>query len=126
MIPWALDIVIMYYNKKLLADAGVPEPSPQGMTMDEYIQLTIACTRDTNGDGEIDVWGTNVPVKWNAIFTSWIYGYGGRFFNEDETKVELNSPECVEAFTVMTDFWTKHKLAGTVGCRCWRRSFHAG
>jgi len=109
MMPWALDIVIMYYNKTILADAGVPEPSPQGMTLDEFNNLTIACTKDTNGDGEVDQWGTNLGVKWNAIFTSWIYGFGGRFYNDDETKVEINTPECVEAFTAMTDFWTKHK-----------------
>jgi len=111
MIPWALDIVIMYYNKKILAEAGVPEPNPKGQTMEEYIAMCKACTKATKKGGEIDQWGTNLPVKWNAIFTSWIYGYGGRFFNEDKTKVELNSPGCVEAFTVMTDFWTKYKVA---------------
>ena len=109
MIPWAFDSPQVYYNKTMLAEAGVPEPPVEGMTIDEFSALTVACTKDTNGDGEIDQWGTNANVRWNALFTSWIYGYGGRFYNDDQTKVEINSPECVEAFTAMTDFWTKYK-----------------
>jgi ABC-type glycerol-3-phosphate transport system substrate-binding protein len=109
MIPWAFDSPQVYYNKTILAEAGVPEPPVGGMTIDEFFELTAACTKDKDGDGEIDQWGTNAAVRWNALFTSWIYGYGGRFYNDDQTKVEINSPECVEAFTAMTDFWTKYK-----------------
>lgn len=45
-------------------------------------------TKDKDGDGEIDQWGV---ANANAFgFTPYVYGNGGQFLNDDQTKVVID------------------------------------
>ncbi|MBV7330479.1 substrate-binding domain-containing protein [Chloroflexi bacterium TSY] len=46
---------IVYYNKEMFDDAGVPYPEDPKWTWDDFLETAQALTRDTDGDGEVDV-----------------------------------------------------------------------
>ena len=49
------------FNVKLARDAGLDIDNPP-TTWDEYLSWARAMTKDTNGDGKMDTWGTTLPT----------------------------------------------------------------
>ncbi len=110
-IPVAIDSYAMYYNKKMFDEAGVPYPD-ETWDFDKYLEMCKKLTVDKNGDGRLDQWGTDVHI--DAITANiYLYGFGGRYLSEDNTKCVLNSPESVRTFEFMTDLIYKYKVAPT-------------
>ncbi|MBP5738886.1 MAG: sugar ABC transporter substrate-binding protein [Abditibacteriota bacterium] len=105
-IPVAIDSYAMYYNKKMFDEAGVPYPD-ETWDFDKYVEMCKKFTVDTDGDGRADRWGTDVHT--DAI--TYLYGFGGRYLSEDNTKCVLNSPEAVHTFEFLTDFVHKYKIS---------------
>lgn len=67
-MPWKSNPVMMFYNKRLFAEAGV-DTVPR--TYSEYFAAGRKVARDTNGDGEIDVWMGERdirPIWWQRLF----------------------------------------------------------
>ncbi|MCX7919265.1 MAG: extracellular solute-binding protein [bacterium] len=83
----------LFYNKKLFDKAGIPYPD-ESWTWDTYKQAAKILTKDTNGDGKIDQFGTLIPD-----FRLLIPSFGGRIFNDDATRCIINSPEALQAVT---------------------------
>jgi multiple sugar transport system permease protein len=81
----------LFYNKKLFDKAGIPYPD-ETWTWDKYKQVALQLTKDTNGDGKIDQFGTLIPD-----FRLLIPSFGGTVFNPEATKCIINSPESVQA-----------------------------
>ena len=48
---------LLYYNKVLFDEAGIEYPN-ENWTIDDYYKAAETLTKDTNGDGEIDQWGS--------------------------------------------------------------------
>lgn len=70
-------------------------------------------TKDKDGDGEIDQWGV---ANANAFgFTPYVYGNGGQFLNDDQTKVVIDENQNFkDAFQYYTDLTLKYKVTPTV------------
>src|SRR5512135_1976168 len=51
--PWKTNPLMMFYNKRLFREAGI---TGVPRTYSEYMEAAQKVTRDTNGDGQIDVW----------------------------------------------------------------------
>jgi multiple sugar transport system permease protein len=83
----------LFYNKKLFAQAKLPYPD-ETWTWDKYQQVAKVLTKDTNGDGKLDQFGTLIPD-----FRLLIPSFGGSIFNEDATRCIINSPEALKAVT---------------------------
>ena len=49
-LPWIAQPVMLYYNPKLFADAGVQPPN-ENWTWDDFKAAAAKLTKDTNGDG---------------------------------------------------------------------------
>jgi multiple sugar transport system substrate-binding protein len=67
-LPWKSNPVMMFYNKRLLQEAGVTEVPA---TYSEYITAGRKVTRDLDGDGQIDVWMGERdirPIWWQRLF----------------------------------------------------------
>lgn len=87
--PAVVDNLAVVYNKDLLAEAGLEEPSPD-WTWDDFREYAKAMT----GDG---VYGTNLSVS-GGEDTTWrlwplLWQNGGSVLNEDETATAFDSPE---------------------------------
>lgn len=80
-LPWKTNPAMMFYNKRLLREAGV---AGVPRTYSEYFAAAQKVTRDTSGDGEIDVWMGERdirPIWWQRMFDFYplyIAASGGR------------------------------------------------
>lgn len=94
------------YNKTMFEAAGIPLPDvDEPYTWDEFIDVAKKLTKDNDGDGKLDQWGTGLNVVWNL--QSFVWSNGGDWLNEDRTEVTVNSPEFVEALQFFADMSTK-------------------
>jgi len=100
-IPNGWNNMVIYYNKKLFADAGLPEPTAD-WTWDKFRETAKALTKDKNGDGKTDQYG----FTWtsNEIFPGilpWVANAGGNLVNDDVSAATADSPAVVEAVTFL-------------------------
>ena len=87
---------------------GVSDLLPTGETrawlMDTFLEAAKANTT-------ADTYGTVLCTDIHYQTTQFMFGYGARLFNEDETEVILNSPEGVEGLQWLLDLENVHKVA---------------
>ncbi len=87
---------------------GVADLLPSGPTrrwlMDDFLEAAKANTTD-------GAFGTALSTDIHYQITQFMFGFGARLFNEDETEVILNSPEGVEGLQWLIDLEKVHKVA---------------
>jgi multiple sugar transport system substrate-binding protein len=109
-LPWIAQPVMLYYNPKLFQEAGV-EPPNESWTWDDFKAAAEKLTKDTNGDGTPDQFGT--------AFNSWppiqmfIWQAGGEVVTEDRTQSPIDSPEALAGVQFYTDIIYNPKYAAT-------------
>jgi multiple sugar transport system substrate-binding protein len=67
-LPWKSNPVMMFYNQRLFEEAGV-QHVPR--TYGEYLAAGKRVSRDTDGDGKIDIWMGERdirPIWWQRLF----------------------------------------------------------
>jgi len=74
-LPQGYTPIVVAYNKDLFDRAGVPYPADD-WTWDEFLRLARILTRDTDGDGQIDQWGT-VFDRRAISWLPWLWSGGG-------------------------------------------------
>ncbi|WP_413377282.1 ABC transporter substrate-binding protein [Alkalihalobacillus sp. 1P02AB] len=103
-VPWIANPLMMYYNKDLFDDAGIPYPSPtEDWTWDEFIKIAKQLTtqkEDTNGNN-YQQFGTVVD-GWPNIET-FIWAGGGDIIGEDGEEVLLDSAESLQGLDILND-----------------------
>ncbi len=96
------------YNKNLFDEYGIPLPSKdKPYTWDEFMDVCTKLTRDTDGDGQNDTFGTGLNVHW--AFIQFVWGNGTDFLDETKTKVNITDPKFVEAL----QFWADMTLGNS-------------
>lgn len=105
-LPWTSDVAIMIYNKELFDKEGINYPDPTGqITWDQLHDYAARLTKDTNGDGEIDQYGSALtcirddPVYMEFLFR--LFPFGGDSF--ENRKPIFNRPEGVDALQHLLD-----------------------
>ncbi len=103
---------ILYYNSDILNKLGVKPPT----NWEEFREICIKATQDTDGDGKIDQWGY-VPGwgasyfgEMNYIWYCWLWQAGGDLYSPDLTKVAFNSAEGIKAAKFLYDLKFKDKV----------------
>ena len=114
--PWRLSFGGgVAINATLWDQAGISDMLPTGDTrrwkMDTALEAFKATTVDSNGDGSTDQYGTVLITDIHYYATQFLFGFGARLFNEDETAVILNSPEGVAGLQWLVDLEQVHKVA---------------
>jgi len=107
--PWRLSfgggIAI---NASMWEANGVGDLLPSGedrrWLMDEFLEAAKANTSE-------EAYGTVLSTDIHYQITQFMFGYGARLFNDDETQVILNSPEGVEGLQWLIDLENVHKVA---------------
>ncbi len=79
--PKGFSPMVYYYNRELFTRAGLAPPK-NGWTQDEFLAAVRALTRDTNGDGVVDQWGTTLDRRLYA-WQAWIWGAGADVLTPD-------------------------------------------
>ena len=111
VLPRDVSNLVMFYNKDLFRAAGVPFPTSD-WTWDDYLAKAQALTRDTNGDGNKDQWGTSFPTFY-LFWQPFVWSNGGSWLTEDKRQFRLNSPESVEGLQWYVDLRWRHGVAPT-------------
>ncbi len=111
-LPWDGTTMLIYYNKELFRKEGIPFPEPD-WTWQDFREIARRLTRDLDGDGRPDQFGTNLPFDWIPV-EPLVWSFGADILNEDRTAFALNSPEGLEAIQFQYDMKYKdHSIAWT-------------
>jgi len=111
--PYLADTSILLYRKDLFEDPqeqaafrsryGYDLPVPtveRPLTTQQFLDLSQFFTRDTNNDGNIDIYGFGYPqvgvAYGNLYIMPWIWTFGEEYFDADY-RVTVNSPRGVAA-----------------------------
>ncbi|GEM03232.1 sugar ABC transporter substrate-binding protein [Halolactibacillus miurensis] len=101
------------YNKTMFEEAGLELPDKdEPMTWDEFIEVNQVLTKDTDGDGEIDQYGTGFNINW--VLQSFVWSNGGRFIDDTQTKVTVDTPEFAEALQWFADHQLKYEITPSI------------
>jgi multiple sugar transport system substrate-binding protein len=101
-LPQNISSLVVYYNKDLFAQAGVPVPKA-GWKWADMVATAKKLTKDANGDGRAEVYGLGVePVV--IRLAPFVWSAGGELVDDDEkpTHFTLDTPEAQNA---MADFF---------------------
>ena len=99
---------IVYYNKNLLDEFGVPEPTDD-WTFQEYSEMSAKAT-----DKDRRIFGTNMLHGNYYDFSSYARGFGGDVFDAEGRNFTLTTDEkALEAMRAIVDLRTKYECAPT-------------
>lgn len=90
-LPYESVPVMMFVNKTMLQQAGIPMPS-NSWTWNDFYRICKQVTRDTNGDSHPDRFG-----YYGYTWQDAAYSNGASLFNTDGTACYINSPKVVSA-----------------------------
>lgn len=112
--PKDFNPIVVYCNVDLFEQAGVPLPEA-GWTWQDFLSTAIRLTRDVDGDGRLDTYGTLVRRVF-YLWQPWVWAAGGDVLSPDGRRATgyLNSPETERAITFLTDLVTEHKVVPSV------------
>ena len=123
LLPFAWNTTLIYYNKSVLENAGLPEPPPD-WTWDDFIEYAQTITQDADGDGTNDIWGFH-SNSWLWHLGPWTVANGSFFLNEDFSEPWYDRPETIEALQFVRDLIWEHGVAPS-GSFNFREAFVAG
>ncbi len=107
-LPWIAQPVVLYYNPKMFAEAGV-EPPSENWTWDDFKAAAEKLTRDVDGNGKPDQWGTAFN-GWPPIHM-FIWQAGGEVISEDRTQSPIDTPEAIAGAQFYKDIIYNPKYA---------------
>jgi multiple sugar transport system substrate-binding protein len=106
----------VFYNKDMFTKAGLPYPNQydekNNWTWSTFLTVTRKLTKDLNGDGKIDQWGTQVQNT-ARFWMAFIWQNGGDLFNKSLTEITIDQPKAVEALQFIQDLVYKYQVAPT-------------
>ena len=105
--PAWINSVVMFYNKDIFDKEKIPYPD-KTWDWDKFLEVCKKLTKDINGDGRIDQYGTLVyRGSWVRMFLS---QQGIPLFNS-KNRCNLDKPEAIKAVKWYYDLVTKYKVA---------------
>ena len=109
-LPQNLSSLVVYYNKDLFDAAGLAYPDPD-WTWSDFLATAQALTKDTDGDGTIDQYGLGTETTFLRL-APFVWQNGGEIVDDpvNPSRLTLDSPAAVEAFTWFTDLQNKHHV----------------
>ena len=110
-LPWIAQPVMLYYNPKMFADAGV-QPPTDAWTWEDFKTAAAKLTKDTNGDGKPDQWGTAFN-GWPPIHM-FIWQAGGEVMSTDKATSPIDSPEALAGAQFYKDIIYNPQYAASV------------
>ena len=110
-LPRGYTPVVVAYNRDLLDRAAIPYPTDD-WTWDDFLRVARQLTRDTDGDGVIDQWGSAFDPR-VALWLPWIWAGGGDVLCADGRRATgcLDSRATIEALRWYAAWNTSPELA---------------
>lgn len=99
-LPRSFNISLLYYNKKLFDQAGIPYPNKK-WTWKDYTEAGKKISELTV-DGK-KAYGSTIMVGWWGEWLTMVRQAGGRMFNKEITECMLDRPEAIMAMKFYSD-----------------------
>lgn len=124
MLPWALDVLLMYYNKTLFQQSGVDLPKST-WTVDDMMTAAKRLTKAAENPAQGQY---GLMLSWTAWaeYVPWMRGYGGDLVSEDGKKQLIDSAGSIDGIEAMASLVTRHKVAPPIGTDFGGNAFHLG
>jgi len=109
-LPRDLNVVTLYYNKKLFDEAKIPYPDG---TWDwaKLVEVGKQLTKDTNGDGKTDQWGLYTETSdMENYWSSLVWQNGGDIMAPDGKTTVLGTDEAAGGIQFLQDLIWKDKI----------------
>jgi multiple sugar transport system substrate-binding protein len=112
--PKDFNPIVVYCNLDLFEQAGVTLPGFD-WTWDDYRRIARQLTRDTDGDGRSDSFGTQVRRVF-YLWQPWVWAAGGDVLSPDGRRATgyLDSPASETAIQFLTDLVTVDRVVPAV------------
>ena len=91
-LPFNKSMMVLYYNVDMLAEAGVEVPT----TWEEWAEASKKLTKDTDGDGEPDIYGTVFANNLSTDIAPWVHQAGGTALLDDATGTPLFTSDAMK------------------------------
>jgi len=107
--------LMMFYNKALFDAAHLPYPTSE-WSWEDYQTTAMKLTRDLDGDGVTDQFGTSFS-NYYYFWIAWVWRGGGDVVDPSGTRASgyLNSPRTEAALSYLIDLRNKYKAAPNTG-----------
>lgn len=112
-LPWDGNSIVMFYNEELFDEAGIPYPHDD-WTYDEFREIAKKLTKDLDGDGISDQFGTNISFGFLG-YEPFLWSFGGEVLSEDYTRSAIHGPRSVEAAQFIYDMKYKDRSIAWTG-----------
>ena len=101
----------LYFNKDIFDAYGVDHPDGS-WDHDDYLAAMKLLTHDTDGDGQVDQWGSMLDIAWERIQVH-VNAWGGHFVDpNDPTRSWLGRAESLAAMEWLRQrIWVDHVMA---------------
>lgn len=108
-LPYDIGFYLMFYNKDLFDADSLPYPVPD-WTWDDYLELAKKLTKDIEGDGRIDQFGTS-----SSDILTIIVRNGGSYVDDldNPKRCTLDSPVAIETIQFCVDLINKYHVCPT-------------
>ncbi|MDB6168844.1 MAG: N-Acetyl-D-glucosamine transport system, sugar-binding protein [Verrucomicrobia bacterium] len=113
IMPEYMNLSLLYYNRRMFAEAGLPEPAGRWTWSDLVAngkQLTHAGT-----NGRPDVWGCSRVENWWGEWLIYVRQAGGKVFTEDGRRCLLGSPEAIAGLRFYEEKSSRHHFSAPAG-----------
>jgi multiple sugar transport system substrate-binding protein len=107
-LPKDFTPMVIYYNRSVFDEAGVPYPEGGGWTWEMFLEVAQRVTRDRDGDVHTDVYGLSFPRRLFE-WVPFVWSAGGDILSPDGRRASgyLDSPETVATFRFLTSLHTQ-------------------
>jgi multiple sugar transport system substrate-binding protein len=104
----------LYYNRDLFDRYGVDYPDGS-WNHDDYLTAMRRLTKDLDGDGKTDLWGSMVDISWERVQVH-VNGWGGHFVDpQDPTRSLMAQREAMEAMEwIRARMWDDRVMASAL------------
>lgn len=109
-LPQNISTQVVYLNEQLFADAGITRPESWDWEM--FLDVARRLTRDTDGDGNTDVYGLGLPPELITL-APFVWQNGGEVVDDLEmpTRTVLLDEAAIEAMRFFIELRRVHKVA---------------
>ncbi|HEX2033136.1 MAG TPA: extracellular solute-binding protein [Chloroflexota bacterium] len=100
---------VLYYNKRLFAEAGVPVPPPDGSwTIDDWLERARRlAVLEPDGAMRTAALAGRPSFRGNL---SWLWAHGAQFLDGSGRRWTFTAPETVRAYEWLVDLRRRHKV----------------
>lgn len=113
IVTESMNLSLLYFNRRLFAEAGVPEPD-ETWTWDDYVRAGQALTKPGT-PGNPGVWGSSRVEGWWGEWIIYVRQSGGDIFTADGQRCLLDTPEAINGLRFYLEKSTKHGISAPAG-----------